>query len=617
MSAPQPYATHPRLTMRAFVGVLRRFWPFAARYRGKFILGLLLILVAVPLTQFSVFLTRDVTNRILNATAEPLDQRWGAVLALVGLQAGFWLVGSLLATAREVLEWYVSMRSTYDLRLAFYRHLYRLPLAFLLQRPPGEHIYRATEDIGPRDGDGYAPGLMGMICRQGPQLFEAVYGVCWGVALLSLVDPMLAWMLAAYIVPFTLSAHWMYDKMRVSAFAAREAAAYEQAVLRDSIAGLKTLKSLGQNLLQRRIYGRSASDTKRFQNQLSFQAVLTTQGLIVGFRTVFNGIVMVYISMRVLNGQATIGDWVVTFLLVNEAQTPLEKAVQVVQQIRILMVPAQRVQETLDVEPDLDDRPDAVSLAGCEPTIAFENVTFGYDAEYPVLRDVSFAVPAGTHVGIVGPSGAGKSSLMGLFLRLYAPDSGRITVGGVDIQQAQLATLIEQCAIVPQTAFLYEGTIRENVMYGNPKASEDDLDRALTESGVAEFAERFPEGIDTWIGEGTMLSGGEKQRICIARALIRNPRFMVFDEATASLDSETESSILESLHELVRGRTAISIAHRLKAVRRCDHIVVLQAGTVVQQGTHEDLVKTPGCYQDMWQEQTAHALIARGGDGDA
>ncbi|MBW7929131.1 MAG: hypothetical protein H3C58_13815, partial [Fimbriimonadaceae bacterium] len=118
MSAPQPYAAHPRLTMRAFVGVLRRFWPFAARYRGKFILGLLLILVAVPLTQFSVFLTRDVTNRILNATAEPLDQRWGAVLALVGLQAGFWLVGSLLATAREVLEWYVSMRSTYDLRLA-------------------------------------------------------------------------------------------------------------------------------------------------------------------------------------------------------------------------------------------------------------------------------------------------------------------------------------------------------------------------------------------------------------------------------------------------------------------------------------------------------------------
>ncbi|MBZ0213830.1 MAG: ABC transporter ATP-binding protein/permease, partial [Nitrospirae bacterium] len=278
---------------------------------------------------------------------------------------------------------------------------------------------------------------------------------------------------------------------------------------------------------------------------------------------------------------------------------------------------AQRVQQTLDVEPDLDDRPDAVSLAGCEPTIAFENVTFGYDAEYPVLRDVSFTVPAGTHVGIVGPSGAGKSSLMGLFLRLYAPNSGRLTVGGVDIQQAQLATLIEQCAIVPQTAFLYEGTIRENVMYGNPKASEDDLDRALTESGVAEFAERFPEGIDTWIGEGTMLSGGEKQRICIARALIRNPRFMVFDEATASLDSETESSILESLHELVRGRTAVSIAHRLKAVRRCDHIVVLQAGSVVQQGTHEDLVKTPGCYQDMWQEQTAHALIARGGDDDA
>ena len=610
MSAVHPaLKPHPRLTFAGFKAVLRRFWPFVDRYRAKFLLGLLLILVAVPLGQFSVFLTRDVTNRILAATEEPVESRWAAVLGIVGIQALFWLVSSLLATAREVLEWYVSMRSTYDLRMAFYRHLYRLPLSFLQQRPPGEHLYRATEDIGPRDGDGYAPGLLGMISRQIPLLLEAVYGVAWGMFLISLVDPMLAWMIALYIVPFSLCAHWMYDKMRVSAFAARAMAAYEQAVLRDSIAGLKTVKSMGRTLLQRRIYARAASDTKRFQNQLSLQTTLTVQGLIMTFRLLFLAVVFAYMSHRVIGGQATIGDWVVTFLLVNEAQTPLEKAVQVVQQIRILMVPAQRVMETLDVEPTLRDQSGATALGQIDGAIAFENVEFGYLPDLTVLHNVSFEVRPGEHVGFVGPSGAGKSSLMGLLLRLYAPNSGRVMVDGVDVQDLKLDSLIDQCAVVPQTAYLYEGTIRENILYGNPDASPEQFLRASADAGVAEFVERLPEGYDTWIGEGTMLSGGEKQRLCIARALIREPRILILDEATSSLDSRTESEILACLQTIAKGRTVLSIAHRLKAVKACDRIYVLEAGRIVQSGRHADLAEQSGLYQTMWREQTAEALL--------
>ncbi|MCW5941262.1 MAG: ABC transporter ATP-binding protein [Fimbriimonadaceae bacterium] len=605
---------HPRLTLGEFFRVLRRFWPFVARYRGKFALGLLLVLVAVPLGQFSVFLTRDVTNRILAASEESVEARWGAVLAIVGLQAAFWLVSSLLATAREVIEWYLSMRSTYDLRMAFYRHLYRLPLSFLQQRPPGEHLYRATEDIGPRDGDGYAPGLMGMICRQAPQLLEAVYGVVWGAFLLSLVDPNLAWMLAAYIVPFALCANWMYDKMRQSAFAARGMAAYEQAVLRDSIAGLRTLKSIGRTLLQRRIYARAASDTKRCQNQLNFQTVLTTQGLIIGFRLAFSAIVFVYISNRVMAGTATIGDWVVTFLLVNEAQTPLEKAVQVIQQIRILIVPAQRVLETLDVEPTLHDPPNAVALGPLEGRVRYENVSFEYLPGVPVLRNVTFEIAPGEHVGFVGPSGAGKSSLLGLFLRLYAPSHGSVTIDGVDVSDVRLDSLLSQCAVVPQTAFLYEGTIRDNVLYGDPDASDAAFAQACRDAGVADFVERLADGYDTWIGEGTLLSGGEKQRVCIARALIRNPRVLILDEATSSLDSRTESEILECLNRIAQGRTVISIAHRLRAVMRCDRIHVLSQGRIVQVGSHADLVERDGLFREMWQEQTAEALLAGVGD---
>lgn len=611
MSATHPaLKPHPRLTLRELLRVLRRFWPFVARYRGKFALGLLLVLVAVPLGQFSVFLTRDVTNRILNASTESVEARWSAVLAIVGLQAAFWLVGSLLATAREVIEWYLSMRSTYDLRMAFYRHLYRLPLGFLQQRPPGEHLYRATEDIGPRDGDGYAPGLMGMICRQAPQLLEALYGVAWGAFLLSLVDPNLAWMLLAYIVPFALCANWMYDKMRLSAFAARGMAAYEQAVLRDSIAGLRTLKSIGRTLLQRRVYARSAADTKRFQNQLNFQTVLTTQGVIVGFRLAFNAVVFWYMSHRVMSGAATIGDWVVSFLLLNEAQTPLEKAVQVVQQIRILAVPAQRVLETLDVEPALNDPPNAIVLGPLEGRVRYDRVGFSYLAGVPVLKEVSFLIAPGEHVGFVGPSGAGKSSLLGLLLRLYAPDQGTVTVDGHDVATVRLDSLLSQCAVVPQTAFLYEGTIRDNILYGNPDADDETFGRACQDAGVEAFAQRLPDGYDTWIGEGTMLSGGEKQRVCIARALVRNPRILILDEATSSLDARTESEILDCLNRIARGRTVVSIAHRLRAVRQCDRIHVLDAGRIVESGSHDELVAHPGLYHRMWREQSAEALIS-------
>jgi ABC-type multidrug transport system fused ATPase/permease subunit len=603
---------HPRLTLGGFAKVIRRFWPFAGRYRSKLLLVLFLILVGVPLGQFSVFLTRDVTNRILNAD-EPADARWAAVLGIVGIQAAFWLASSLLATAREVLEWYVSMRSTYDLRMAFYRHLYRLPLSFLLQRPPGEHLYRATEDIGPRDGDGYAPGLMGMICRHGPLLVDAVYGFLWGGALLYLVDPNLTWMLLLYAFPFTLAAHWLYDKMRLSAFGARGMAAYEQAVLRDSIAGLKTIKSLGRRLYQRTIYGRAAADTKRWQNQLNFQTVLATQGLTLGFRVVFSGIVMAYMAHRVISGQATIGDWVASLLLVNEAQLPLEKAVQVVQQIRVLMVPAQRVLETLDVEPELLDLPNAKKLGPIKGRIEFREVDFSYVEGMPILKGVSIEIEPGSHVGFVGPSGAGKSSLLGLILRLYAPSKGVVRVDGCDVSQIQLDSLLDQCAVVPQFAFLYEGTIRDNILYGNPNATDEEFARACRDSGLVQFAEGLDEGYETWIGEGTMLSGGEKQRLCIARALIRNPRILILDEATASLDAQTENEILACLRDVQKGRTSISIAHRLKAVANCDRIYVLEQGQIVQAGTHAALIEADGPYRTMWREQQAESMIAEVG----
>lgn len=607
MTDPTPKAD---LSIREFVRVARRFWPFAARYRAKVWLGLLLIALSVPLTQFSIFLTRDLADRVFLATDQTYEVRWGTLLQILGLQAGFWLLGSLLSTAREVLEWYVSMRSTYDLRMAYYRHLYRLPLSFLQQRPPGEHVYRATEDIGPRDGDGYAPGLMGMVARMGPQLFESVYAVLWSGILLFLLDPTLALLLALYVVPFSLCAHAMYDRMRITAFGMRHRAEIEAAVLRDSVGGLRTIKASGRRSLQRRLYARAASDTKRWQNQLSFQTVLTTQGVVWSLRWTFQIVCFVFMAGRVIDGSATVGEWLASTLLAIEAQTPLEKAVQLVQQIRMQMVPAQRVLQTLDVEPTLGDRPNAPALIPASSeglTVAFDAVHFAYVQGLPVLQGIDLRVPAGTHLGIVGPSGAGKSSLMSLLLRIYTPSAGTVQVDGQGVDAIELQSLLDACAVVPQQTYLYEGTIRDNILYGDPQASEETYLAAVERSGVGEFLVRQPEGDRTWVGEGSVLSGGERQRIGIARALVRNPRLLILDEATASLDAETEAGLLDTLYEAAKGRTAITIAHRLKAVERCDQIAVLDEGRVVQLGTHAELLAKPGLYQDLWRRQAEEA----------
>lgn len=620
---------------------LRYLWRFVHPYRGKFVLGLCLLFLAVPLGQFALFLTRDVTNQALTAVQLPSDERWAIVLRVIGLQFVFWLASNVLSVWREVIEWYTSMKSTFDLRIAFYRHLQKLPMSFLSKRTPGEHLYRSTADmvsmfaIGNRietvtpagqmppeskevrltyyysnDVDPYDPGVMGMITRSIPLFLETLYALGWGAALLWLIDPVLAMSLLAYIVPFSTISYLSFSQSQKAALRFKAKTEAETGVLRDSIAGLRVLKALGRTRHQLGNYFHAARIARTSGVGLVWSMVLTQNILQQGMRWAFTASLYLYQAHRILLGQATLGDWIATALLIEAAQMPLQNFVQLLQLLKMQAVPASRIVETLQVEPTLLDKPVPVRIGEVIGSIGFENVTFSYNEGRPALHDVSLDIQPGEYVGIVGPSGAGKSSLVNLILRLYAADSGRVLIEGHDVLDIELQSFLDQVGTVPQTTYLYAGTIRENILFGNPFATDEEVDTAVKMAGLSPYVERHELGLETLVEEGSTVSGGERQRIGIARALVRNPRLFLLDEATGSLDPATEQTVLETVEHLRKGRTVVTIAHRLKAVVPCDRILVLDAGRIVQQGTHDQLVGVPGLYQDLWRRQKRDESVA-------
>lgn len=608
--------------------VLRWVWQYIRPYQSKFFLAIFFVLITVPLTQLAIFLTRDVANKALLAVGETVDSRWSTVLTLVGIQAAFLFASSIFWIIREVLEWYCSMRASYDMRLAYFKHLLRLPLDFLRQRPPGEHLYRATIDFYSTSNstgyyqvsnqDGYDPGVAGLVVRQVPLLIETVYSLGWGAALLTLIDPVLGIALIAYGIPYNIAAWRMYSKIRGTQFSLRDGAEQEAAVLRDSVAGLRTIKSYGRTASQRAKFISSAIAMRRENIRLLAQVVLSEHVVLWLIRWVFNCSVYVYMTLQVMNGQATIGDWLATMLLVAAlvksdldgvdpdaptASKPMEKVVQILQRVRVDLVPAQRILETMEQPTGFEDRPEAKSIEQLDGAIELVDVGLEYIPGSPVLKNISLSVKPGEFVAFVGPSGAGKSSILALILRLYPPTTGKVLIDGQDLQDIALEPILRQIGVVPQSTYIYDGTIAENIRFGNPRSSDSEVDEVAMQTGMEAFLSRQRFGLDTVIGEGAMISGGEKQRLGVARALIRNPKVMIFDEATANLDPISESEITRLMARVREGRTVLCVAHRLKTVAGCDRLIVMKDGQIEAVGPHAELLLSSDTYRELWEQQ--------------
>jgi ATP-binding cassette subfamily B protein len=333
----------------------------------------------------------------------------------------------------------------------------------------------------------------------------------------------------------------------------------------------------------------------------------------VSFVFGLGGLLVWYVGGKdVLAGEITLGTLIAFINYLGMFYGPLSSLTQISQALNRFLTAAQRILEILDQEPEIVEAEKPVSLPRLKGDIRFEHVSFGYDRYNLVLRDVSFHIRPGEFIGIVGQSGAGKTTIVNLLCRFYDVVDGAIYLDGIDIRQIRQADLRSQIGLVLQEPFLFRGSLADNIAYAKPNATRDEIIRAAKAANAHDFIVRRPEGYDTLVGEhGAGLSGGEKQRISIARAILHDPRILILDEATSSVDTETERLIQEALNTLVRGRTTIAIAHRLSTLANADRILVIQRGRLIEEGTPAELMRLRGVFYNFVQTQTQLGLVEK------
>ncbi|MFY9544097.1 MAG: ABC transporter ATP-binding protein, partial [Bacillota bacterium] len=347
----------------------------------------------------------------------------------------------------------------------------------------------------------------------------------------------------------------------------------------------RELESVGKRIMvYSRAITKAVSTSACFHGGIDFFAGLGTISVVL-----FGG-------LMAIRGQMSIADITGFLLYVSLFYQPIMQLNRLNESLQQALAAADRYFEVLDIEPDIHDAPDAIEVKTVKGHIVFDNLSFDYDG-IPVLKNISLEIKPGEMVALVGPTGVGKTTMANLIPRFYDPAEGRVLVDGIDVRRIKVSSLRKHISMVLQDVFLFNGTVAENIAYGSPEASLEDIVEAAIAAEADEFIREMPKGYDTHIGErGVRLSGGQKQRLAIARALLYNAPILILDEATSSVDTETEAKIAAALERLVGGRTTIVIAHRLSTIRHADRIVVLDEGEIAEQGTHEELLKLGGLY---------------------
>lgn len=542
----------------------------------------------------------------LAALLPAADTREGLIAWSVAATVLLFLCAWALGVATTYANIGFGQRMVYDLATDLFSHLQRLSLRFHSRQSVGDSIRRVTTDCGCVSviiKDAVLPVVAALVT------LAAMFVVMWRMeprlTLLSmLVAPWLALVLRRYMQP-------MLDR----SYEQQEAEGGMYAVIERTLAALPVVQAFGREPASDRAFARST-------DRVLHAAVASTlvgvkfkvlTALATGAGTA--GIVWVG-AQSVLDGRLTVGGLLVFLAYLAALYGPLEMLMYGPSATQAAAGSARRVLELLETRREVDDRPGARRIARLHGHVRIEGVTFGYDPERPILRNVSLEVRPGETVAIVGPTGAGKSTLAGLVPRFYDPWQGRITIDGIDVRDIELRSVRSNVALVLQEPFLFPMTIAENIAYARPSASRDDIEAAARAANAHAFIMRLPQGYDTVVGErGATLSGGERQRLSVARAILKDAPVLILDEPTSAVDAETEAALLEALQRLMRGRATIMIAHRMSTTANATRIAVLANGGIVEQGTPAELLHQGGLYQRYHSMQgyvAASAPIAHG-----
>ncbi len=587
---------------------LRYILRYARGYRAPLILTALSMVAIVGLDLLGPLIIR----RLLAAVQSGYSR--SVALALIGRLALVYLLVQALRGALQFVNSYMGHIAGWgvvaDSRRELYDHVQRLSLRFYENRQTGELLSRVVNDTNLFEA---------IIAHALPSTAVNVLTLL-GV---SLVLTLLNWQLMALTlvpIPLVLLSMRLFSRYVRPAFRHRQKELAElNAAINDNLAGIREIKAFTREELEA---ARISRGIERYRNSLlRALRLMATFNPLVEFSSSLGYVIVIYFGGLLAFGQKLpVSDLVAFFLYIGMFYQPVRQLSGSWEQLQEGLAGAERVLELLKEQPELPEQPGAINFPGrARGEIIFHDVSFAYNEGEAVLEGINLHIPPGAVVALVGPTGVGKTTLASLIPRFYDVTSGCITLDGFDLRALTLRSLRQQVSIVLQDVFLFHGSVRENILFGRPNATEAELIQAAKIANAHDFIMALPNGYDTIIGErGVKLSGGQKQRLAIARAVLKDAPILILDEATSSVDTETELLIQEALERLMRGRTTIIIAHRLSTVRHADMIVVLSGKRIVELGTHEELMRHGGLYRRLWEIQVltqAESLGAAGGAG--